>query len=277
MKRAAVVVIEVVAPSVAKLPSWTVLPVWSVTVLLAVIELNSPMSMFVLMSRMGTLIVPPVSVRGVVRVRVPAVAERVRLVPSVCVPARSKSSMLGVIVGAVAKLIVPADQLKTAPLATFTMFRFSVPPVTFTLALVRKLVVPLRFIVAPVPMFSVADAAGATARLPPMLATPVAVAVKVAGLPLIEIVPTLPSSLPTSRSLVVTEPLARMLSVPLPKLPTRRGVFVMVQAAFTPRAVAPATVAVPTPVVLRPMAAPLEVASVLPFCSQRFPVPALPM
>ncbi len=116
---------ELVAPSVAKSPSWTVLPDWSVTVSLALMELNAPISMFALMSRMGTLIVPPVRVIGVVRFKVPAVAERMRLVPSVCVPASSVSRMLAVTVGAVAKLIVPAVQLTPAPVATFTVVRFS--------------------------------------------------------------------------------------------------------------------------------------------------------
>jgi len=49
--------------------------------------------------------------------------------------------MLAVTVGAVAKLMVPDVQLTTAPVATFTVVSFSVPPVTFTLALVRRFVV----------------------------------------------------------------------------------------------------------------------------------------
>src|SRR5262245_30658129 len=129
--------------------------------------------MLALMLRVGTLIAPPVSVRGVVRVRVPAVAERVRLTPSVCVPLRSKSRMLALIVGAVAKLIVPLVQLTVAPVATVIVFKLSWPPVTFTLAFVRRLVAPLRFIVAPVAMLRAADAAGAVDKLPPMLAMPV--------------------------------------------------------------------------------------------------------
>ena len=55
---------------------------------------------------------------------------------------------------------------------------------------------PLRFIVAPVPMLSVADAAGKAGSAPPMLAVPEVV--NVAPLPLIETVPTLPNFSPTS-------------------------------------------------------------------------------
>ena len=122
--------------------------------------------------------------------------------------------MLSVMVAAVAKLIVPLVQLAVAPVATLMVFKFSRPPLTFTLALVRRLVAPFRFIVAPVPMLSVADAAGAVDRLPPMLAVPGVV--NVARLPLIEMVPTLFKNSPTSRLGAVTVPLERMFNVPVP-------------------------------------------------------------
>ncbi len=117
---------------------------------------------------------------------------------------------------------------------------------------------PLRFMVAPVPTFSVADAAGDAAKAPPMLAVPLVV--NVARLPLIDTVPMLFRFSPTSRPKAVTLPLARMFNVPVPLLPTRSGVLVIVQVEPEP-----ATVAVPAPPLLIPRPAPKEVARAAPF------------
>src|SRR3954471_11324021 len=110
--------------------------------------------------------------------------------------------MLAVIAGAVAKLIVPADQFTAAPFVIVTMFKLSVPPATLSRAFVRRFVVPFRFIVAPVAMLSVADVAEARADEPPMFAIPAVV--KDARLPLSETVPVLPSFSPTSRPKALT-------------------------------------------------------------------------
>src|SRR3954447_5924237 len=151
------------------------MPGSSVTVLLAVMVLKACSVVFAFTSSVGTLIVPPLRMSVEPRVNVPAVAERVQFGPSVCVPASKVLRMLVVMVGAVAKFTVPLDQLKVAPVVRFTVLKFRVPPSMFTLAFVRKFVVPFRFIVEPVPTFSVADAAGSVAEEPPMLAVPAVV------------------------------------------------------------------------------------------------------